>query len=247
MSYSSFARYYDALTRNADYKKRADYFCSVLERLGHNAGLTLDLACGTASFTLELAARGFDVFGLDSSAEMLSAAQQKSAETGYNILFICQQMQKLDLYGTVDTVVCTLDGINHLTNEKDVMETFRRVSLFLNPGGYFIFDANTVFKHKHILGNNVFVYDTEDVYCVWQNNFEGKSNRVAITLDFFERNGNFYTRSSEHFYERAYEALTLTDMLSRAGMQTVGVWENLSFKEPAADSEKILIAAQKPK
>ena len=59
--YSVFAQYYDRLTANAGYSRRAEYFLALLERLGHAPGLTLDLACGTGSLTLELFQRGVDV------------------------------------------------------------------------------------------------------------------------------------------------------------------------------------------
>ena len=79
MSYSSFAFYYDGLTRNVPYEKLADYLLQVLSRHGHVPGLCLDLACGTGSLTVALAKRGIDIYGVDGSMEMLSEAQQKAA------------------------------------------------------------------------------------------------------------------------------------------------------------------------
>lgn len=245
MSYSTFALYYDCLTHNVDYARRAEYFCTLMEQLGHNAGITLDLACGTGSLTVELAKRGLDVYGIDGSPSMLSVAQQKAADAGLNILFLCQQMQSIDLYGTVDTVICALDSINHLTGENDVQKTFKRVSLFLNPGGYFIFDINTIYKHRYVLANNTFVYDTEDVYCVWQNRYEEKTNRVAISLDFFGRQGNEYYRSSEQFYERAYSMEWIVSALEKAGLEAVGLYDDLSFQKPGDKTERTIVAAIK--
>lgn len=246
MSYSAFAKYYDSLTRNVDYSGRAEYLCRILKHLNHPAGLTIDLACGTGSLTLELAKRGFDVYGLDASPEMLSVAQQKAAALGNNILYVCQKMQEMDLYGTVDTAVCMLDSVNHLPSTADLQEAFRRVALFLNPGGYFIFDVNTLYKHRNVLADNVFVYDMEDVYCVWQNRCEEKSARVSISLDFFERNGKTYTRSSEHFYEYAYSPEKLQAMLKRAGLQIEDIWADGAFDVPEAHTERMVIAAVKP-
>ncbi|HEX3016514.1 MAG TPA: methyltransferase domain-containing protein [Caproicibacter sp.] len=246
MSYSSFARYYDSLTRNVDYAGHAEYLSRILERLKHKAGITLDLACGTGSLTLELAKRGLDVYGLDASPEMLSVAQQKAFNAGRNILFVCQKMQQMDLYGTVDTAVCMLDSVNHITSSKDLQESFKRVSLFLNPGGYFIFDVNTIYKHRNILAHNVYIYDMEDVYCVWQNAYEPRNDRVAITLDFFERHGKTYYRSSERFYERAYETDALKAMLEKAGLRTEAIWNDMSFDEPDQNAERIVVIARKP-
>lgn len=246
MSYAYFARYYDGLTKNVEYQKQADYLETLCERLGHAPGLTLDLACGTGSLTVELCKRGWDIYGIDGSPEMLSEAMQKASGEGLAVLFLCQKMQNIDLYGTVDTVVCSLDSINHLTVSQDVQKTFDRVSLFLNPGGYFIFDANTVYKHREILGNNTFVYDTKEVYCVWQNTFSASQNKVSINLDFFQRSGNAYYRSQESFSERAYAQKDLEAMLERAGLTVSGVFHEYSFDPPRETSQRLVYVARKP-
>ena len=186
MSYGVFADFYDGLTLNVDYARRASYIAVLFAKLGHNMGLTLDLACGTGSLTLELAKMGVDVYGVDGSEEMLSVASEKAFEQNIDTLFLCQKMQELDLYGTIDTCVCSLDSINHLTSENDVIETFRRIEKYLAPDGLFVFDANTVYKHRNILGDNCFIYDTDTVFCAWQNSYCEKDNRVDITLDFFK-------------------------------------------------------------
>ena len=114
MAYEVFADYYDRLTENVEYKARAEYILSLLEKFSHEAGLTLDLACGTGSLTLELKKLGVDIYGIDSSPDMLSVAHQKADEAGEEILYLCQKMQSIDLYGTIDTCLCTLDSINHI-------------------------------------------------------------------------------------------------------------------------------------
>lgn len=246
MSYGAFADYYDGLTTNVKYEAYADYLCQILEQQHHDAGITLDLACGTGSLTLALAECGLDVYGIDGSPEMLSVAQQKCAEQGKQILFLCQQMQRIDLYGTVNTVFCVLDSINHMTKEADVQKTFERVSLFLEPGGYFIFDVNTVYKHQTVLGNNTFVYDTNQVFCVWQNHYLGAPEHlVDIELDFFEREGQVYYRSSEQFQERAYSTEQLAQMLTNAGLEMVAVYEEMTFSAPKDDSQRLVFVTRK--
>lgn len=246
MSYAAFARYYDALTQDVDYAAHADYLLKVLNGFGRAPGRTLDIACGTGSLTLALAARGVEIFGLDASPEMLCFAQSKAAAAGYgDLLFICQKMQEMELCGTVDTALCSLDGMNHLTREKDVLETFCRISRSLNSGGYLLFDANTVYKHRCVLADNVFVFDTDGVYCVWQNEYRRRDNCVGITLDFFEREGTAYRRSTEHFYERAYSIRKLEALLQKAGLTVRAVWQDMEFVSPSGDAEKIMIAAEK--
>ena len=136
MSYDDFSRFYDLLTDNVEYEKRADYFCRLLSMCGINDGILLDLGCGTGSMSLAMAERGFDVIGIDSSVGMLNAAQQKMFESGKQMLLLNQTMEDLDLYGTIDCAICVLDGINHLDCANAVKTAFSKVSLFMNKGGY---------------------------------------------------------------------------------------------------------------
>lgn len=241
--YDIFARYYDALTANVDYAGRAAYLSRLLDKLGHKAGLTLDLACGTGSLTLELHKLGFDVYGVDSSVAMLNEAKDKAYDLEAEVLFLCQKMQSLDLYGTVDTVFCSLDSINHLPGAKEVLETFKRVAFFMNDDGWFIFDVNTPYKHEKVLGANTFVYDLEDIYCVWQNTYSPQDKSVAIELDFFERQGKTYTRSSERFSEQVYSPEEITDMLTQAGFDSIRIFGDMSFEAPAPEEQRLIFAA----
>ena len=88
MSYDDFSRFYDRLTDNVEYKKRADYFCRLLSMCGINEGILLDLGCGTGSMSVEMAKKGFEVIGVDSSVGMLNAAQQKMFESGVQTLLL---------------------------------------------------------------------------------------------------------------------------------------------------------------
>ena len=201
--YRDFSRFYDGLTFNVDYQKRADYFEEICARFSHPAGIVLDLACGTGSLTLALKKRGYDVYGVDASEDMLSRAMEKAYDEGLSVLFLCQDMRRLDLYGTINTCVCTLDSINHLTKKEDVQKAFDMVSFFMEKDGLFLFDVNTVYKHRRILGDNTFVYDTDEVFCVWQNSLK-ENNTVRIELNLFENDGDVYRRTTEEFCERAY-------------------------------------------
>ena len=244
-SYTAFSQYYDALTQNVGYAERADYLCRLLERWQHPAGITLDLACGTGSLTCELKKRGLDVYGIDASPDMLAQAQGKAGEQGLSILFLCQKMQQIDLYGTIATCFCTLDSINHLPGPEDVQRTFSRVALFMEQDGLFIFDVNTLYKHEEILGNHAFLYDTETVFCAWQNRYDPTSHRVHIDLDFFEKEGRVYRRSSEHFTETGYDPDTLEELLHAQGFGKVCRFADMTFDPPEETTQRIIFTAEK--
>lgn len=247
MSYGVFSEFYDALTANVSYDTVSQVLSSLLTRYGKSRGLLLDLACGTGSVSVRLAKKGYEVIGVDLSPEMLSEAQNKAYSAGQNILFLCQDMTALDLYGTVDAAVCTLDGLCHLPNEESVFAVLRKVSLFMNPGGVFLFDVNSVYKHRAVLGNNTFVYDTDDVYCVWQNTLLSDGVTVQMDLDFFEpvSDKGDYVRQSERFTERAYPRETLEAMLKKAGFTVLDVFDGYSGKPAHDTSERLLFAVRK--
>lgn len=245
MSYDVFSEYYDLLTDNVEYEKRANYFCRLLSLCGIKSGILLDLGCGTGSMSVEMSKRGFDVIGVDSSIGMLNVAQQKMIQSGQQLLLLNQNMEELDLYGTVDCAVCVLDGINHLGGEKSVKKTFEKVSLFMNAEGVFAFDVNTVYKHREVLADNVFVYEPDGIFCVWQNEYNADDNSVEISLDFFEEENGVYYRSGETFTERAYDLEEIKKWLNEVGFEVVGVFDDMTFDNAGTESERAVFLARK--
>lgn len=241
MGYEAFAGYYDFLTKNIDYKELAEYYDGLNVKFGGKRGIMLDLACGTGSLSVVLRDMGYDVIGTDISPEMLSIAVTKSHE---GIEYLCQDMTELDLYGTIDGTICSLDSINHLEDIDDVKSAFAKVSLFSNPGALFMFDVNTLYKHEIILGDNTFVYDTEEVYCVWQNEYCG-NGITDIYLDFFEKKDGVYYRYSDDFTETAYKREDIEKLLIETGFELLACYEYLTENEPAEDSEKLTFIARK--
>ena len=246
--YTVFARYYDVLTKNVDCGARAGYFDRLIQRYRPDAQLLLDLACGTGSLSVELTRLGYDVTGVDASADMLSFALNKNAALDRPVLYLHQPMERLDLYGTVDVTVCALDSINHLPDEAALTRVMEKVSLFTNPGGLFLFDVNTRYKHREVLGNNSFVYETPEVFCVWQNEYTEKDGRVDIRLDFFEpETGKTYRRSTEHFCERVFEPELLREMLACCGFRVLEVFEQDSMRPPSKQAQRLVFVAEKEK
>lgn len=245
-NYRFFAYYYDALTGNIDYRKRAEYFDSIIKKFGgKQGGILLDLACGTGLLSEEFAEMGYDVIGVDNSPDMLNEALDKKFDSGHNIQYLCQDMRKLDMFGTIDITISALDSLNHLESPQDLKQVFERVSLFAEPDGLFIFDMNTVYKHKNILANNVFIYETENVYCVWENNYHEKNNEVCINLEFFERDGEVYHRYSENFSETAYSLEYIDELVQNAGFEILAHYDDDSFEPVKDNSQRVIYVLRK--
>lgn len=243
MGYAAFAEFYDSLTENIDYEGIAEYYNRLNEKFGGIKGILLDLACGTGSLSVLFSKMGYDVIGTDISQEMLSIAVSKEHD---GIEYLCQSMTELDMFGTIDGTVCSLDSINHLDSIDDVRKTFEKVSLFSNKGALFMFDVNTIYKHENILADNTFVYDTDSVYCVWQNEYAGEG-RTDIYLDFFseDKKSGLYERYSDDFSETAYPAEVLEKLLIEAGFEVCACYEYLTENKPTETSEKLTFVARK--
>lgn len=246
--YHSFSYFYDKLTSNISYKERAEYFDKLIKKHNGNKNLLLDLACGTGSLSEEFSRMGYDVIGVDASEEMLNEALDKKFDSGLNIQYLCQDMTKLDMFGTIDVTICALDSINHLNSADEVQTTFDKVSLFCEPNGLFIFDVNMPYKHQNILADNTFIYDLDDVFCVWQNNFNPESNdyRVDISLDIFGKNENgLYERYYDELSEIAFEREIIEEMLVEAGFSVEAVYDFDTVNPPMVNSEKLVFVARK--
>lgn len=244
-SYDDFSGCYDMLTEDVNYSLNAEKILRLFEKYDRKPTLLLDLACGTGGFTFEFSKRNIDVIGVDRSEGMLAAALKKMPEGAQNPLFLNQSAEELELFGTVDGAVCLLDSLNHITDRAVLQKAFDRVSLFLEPKRLFIFDVNTQYKHSKILGNNTFVKECENTFCVWQNQCEdGKT--VDIFLDFFvEQSDGKFLRLCEDFSEKAYSDLEIKEIISSAGLEFLDALDFETLAPPKEISQRILYIVRK--
>ena len=244
-SYSQFAFVYDRLMNDVDYKGRTAYLLKLFKKFGKVPSLLLDVACGTGGFSNQFALKGIEVIGIDMSEEMLLVARENSEELETDVLFLCQKAEEIDLYGTVDGAICCMDSVNHITDIKKLKKAFEKVALFLEEGCLFIFDVNSVYKHEHVLADNTFVIEEEDVFCVWQNEYNKEKLITDISLDFFVDNSNGYDRYSEDFSERAYTEDELEMLLANSGFKIEAVYGDMTEKEPDNECQRLIYVARK--
>ena len=243
--YQTLSAYYDRLMPQADNEARADYLLALFARFGESPRSVLDLACGTGEMTKTLAKRGLDMTGVDGSEEMLAEAADKVMGFTPEVLLLKQDMRALDLRDTVDGAICLQDSLNHLLKTADLQAVFDRLRLFVAPGGLVLFDLNTPFKHREILGNHDFVLETEGLVCNWQNLYTEKTATVDMQLDFFEEQPDgCYVRTTDFVRERAYSLKTIRHILEKAEFSLCAVFADGTFESPAADCERWMLVAK---
>ncbi len=245
-TYDALAGCYDDMTEDVNYPAWADFLEKLFARSPHPVHTVLDLACGTGTMSFLLAQRGYELIGVDFSPEMLAIAAEKTVEgEGEPPIFLCQAMEELDLYGTVDACVCLLDSVNHVTRPDQLRKAFQRVWLFLEPGGLFVFDVHTP-AHLEGLDGGMFLDETEDAYCVWRTDYDPRRKICTYGMDVFRREGALWRREEEVHEERAYSPAELTDYLTQAGFQDIRQYGDRKLRSPRAEEARIFFTARKP-
>ena len=240
--YGPLAARYDALTGDVPYEALETWYETAFAHSGRAVHTVLDLCCGTGTLSLLLAEHGYEMICVDASEEMLSVFQQKLCELPEGVvapMLLCQRAEKLDLYDTVDAAVCSLDGVNYMRPET-LPEVFRRLHLFVAPGGMLVFDVNTAAKLAALDGQ-VFLDETEDTYCVWRTEYH--RGLCTYYMDLFRRRGDgAWRRSAEVHRQRAYSVEELTAWLAAAGFGDVRVYGDMRMRRPRADEQRVYIS-----
>lgn len=267
-SYSAFAYVYDELMDNVPYDEWAEYLIGLLKENGVAEGLVCELGCGTGQMTRRLAAAGYDMIGIDLSEEMLDVAREQEygayegecdldeeADTDEpSILYLQQDMREFELYGTVSAVVSICDSMNYMTTDEDLLQVFRLVNNYLDKDGVFIFDMNTEYKYKELMGDTTIAENREDVSFIWENLYDGEKrlNEYCLTLfakaevdeDDEESGAPLYEKYEEVHLQRAYPLEEVKRLLAEAGMTFVAAYDVLTHEAPGPECERMYIVAK---
>lgn len=243
--YGSFAQVYDMFMDNIDYPQWEKYLKGLLCTFGVEDGLVLELGCGTGSMTELLAADGYDMIGVDNSEDMLEIAQEKKSASGKDILYLLQDMREFELYGTVRAVVSVCDSMNYILEEEELLEVFRLVNNYLDPGGVFIFDMNTRYKYEQIQDETI-AENREEGSFIWDNYFDDESgiNEYELAIFIPEGDDGLYRKYEEVHYQRAYETETVRRLLEQAGLSVEAVYDAFTQNAPTPESERVYFVAR---
>ena len=261
-AYTSFASVYDTFMDNVPYGEWGGYIYTLLCRYGVKSGIILDLGCGTGTITEILAGYGYDMIGVDNSEDMLELAMEKRMASGYDILYLLQDMREFELYGTVRAVVSVCDSVNYITEPEELAGVFRLVNNYLDPGGIFIFDFNTEYKYREVMGDCTIAEDRGPCSFIWDNCYyeEERINEYDLTLfiregtalgqnegaeeDDTEENGALYRKYTETHFQRGYTLEEIRELLSSAGLIFQAAYDMDTREAAGEKSERVCVIAR---
>ena len=245
-AYTSFAQVYDLFMDEVPYDEWCARIADTLKEYGIEEGLVLDLGCGTGSMTERMAARGFDMIGVDVSEEMLELADAKRRKSGQDILYLQQDMRNFELYGTVRAIISVCDSLNYIPEEEQLLQVFGLAYNYLDPDGAFLFDMNTVYKYEKILGESTIAENREEGSFIWENYYDEQEhlNEYDLTIYVQEDDGR-YSRFEETHFQRAYETERILKLLDEAGFQTEKLLDADTKEAAGQQTERIFVAARK--
>lgn len=266
-SYTAFAYVYDELMDNVPYDEWARYLTGLLKEYGVSEGLVCELGCGTGQMTRRLAAAGYDMIGIDLSEDMLNIAREKEYEEvdastsgeeeacadggAASVLYLQQDMRSFELYGTVSAIVSICDSMNYITSEEDMLSVFRLVNNYLDKGGIFIFDLNTEYKYKELLGDTTIAENREEISFIWDNLYDEEKHLNEYSLTLFtrvwteeEEETSLYEKQEEVHLQRAYSLEEIKALLAKAGLEFLAAYDVLTHEMPGAQCERMYIIAR---
>lgn len=258
-AYTGFARVYDLFMDNVPYWEWSRYLLSLLKEYGAKDGIVLELGCGTGKMTRLLSRAGYDMIGIDNSEEMLQMAReaeyeakeypavQAESESREDILYLLQDMREFELYGTVKAVVSICDCVNYILKEEELLQVFRLVNNYLDPGGVFIFDLNTLYKYREVLGENVICENRKEGSFIWENFYDEKEKLNQYDLTLFlreEESSPLYRKYEETHFQRGYELKQVKMLLEQAGMEVLAVYDGYTREPVRDDSQRVTVIAR---
>ena len=190
--------------------------------------LACDLACGTGTTALDLAARGFRMYGVDLSPGMCRAARRKARERKLPLRVIQADMRDFRLPEPVDLILSEYDAINHVPRHSDLRRVSSAVAGALNPGGWCFFDVNNLAGFDKYWRGTLWS-EKPGIVLAMNSGHNLKRRRAWCDCEWFVQEGRLWRRHTERVEEVCWTEEEIRDVLTAAGFGQVQEWDAASF------------------
>ncbi|WP_138415672.1 class I SAM-dependent DNA methyltransferase [Aquibacillus sediminis] len=246
MSYAKMAQVYDSLMEDAPYDEWTEFAIHMFTKYGNgDVRNVIDLGCGTGQITTRLAQEGYDMSGVDLSADMLTYAQHHALEQQVSIKWFQQDLRQLQGFHGFDAVISFCDVINYITNEEDVKQVFKHVNSMLEMNGLFLFDVHSMAHVENDLKDQTFAEVYDDLSYIWLCQPGEHEGEVHHDLTFFVLDESQYDRFDENHQQRTYPVHVYNQWLIDNGFEAKGVFADFSVDQVQSDGERLFFVYEK--
>jgi SAM-dependent methyltransferase len=230
------------------YESWVEYVQLLLEVTEAAPHRILDCACGTGNVSFELARHGYEVTGVDVSAAMIEAAQQKllENEAPLPLNFVCADLADFDLGEKFDAATCLFDSVNYFLDPSKLERAFVQIGKHIESGGVFVFDMNTPWAFEANLLTQRNRDPRKALHNDWRAQYDASTRICDVTMQFERRadDGRIETFSEVH-RERAYARSEVTAMLVQTGWKLLKVYDAYTLNPPHDRSERWYFVARR--
>jgi SAM-dependent methyltransferase len=219
-----------------------------LAMLGAQGGeRVLDMACGTGRHSHELARRGFEVVGVDISADLLAIAEADAEAESLSATFLAADLRELDFDEEFDLVLNLNDGaIGYFETEEENHRTFEVIAAALRPGGRNLLQLpNVLYAEAHLpqktwIAGEGMVELIDHRWDARTRYLEGSTMPILV-------GETFEGVSPIPFRQRLYSIEELTEIYASVGMEFAGTFRGTGKPRPPKDSQfEVFFAGRKP-
>lgn len=243
--FDAYSRYYDLLYSDKDYPGEAAYIVSLLKRQGITRGSLLEFGSGTGKHGRILAEAGYQVHGIERSAEMVGLVQQGNG-------FTCEQgdICNVQLGKCFDAVLSLFHVISYQITNASLNAVFARAAEHLESGGLFIFDiwySPAVYTQRPSVRVKRMADEHVNIIRIAEPIIYSKENRVDVNYTIFstdKSNGAVQTLKETH--PMRHFTLPELDFLANVhSFARINAEEFLTGKQPDESTWGVCITMKK--
>jgi len=220
-----------------------------LEELGIVPKKVLDIACGEGSFAVGMAKLGYEVTGVDQSPQMIALAESRAVEEDVSVEFFVEDMRSVPFFNEFDLVTCFFDSLNYMLTIKDLQEAFQNAYQALKPGGFLIFDMNTIFglAVEWMQAKTYVQNEADDFIEIHRQEYDYENQIATMHITIFKQRGALWERIDEAHHERGYPIADLQYLLTQMGFEISGMYGSLRKRtEVNSNSPRVWFVNRKP-
>ncbi|MCC7230035.1 MAG: class I SAM-dependent methyltransferase [Fimbriimonadaceae bacterium] len=234
-SFTDVAPYYDELMRQVPYRMWVGYYLLLLSHQDVRPTSILDVCCGTGTMCEFLTEEGYEMAGVDLSAEMIRVAKKKAGRNRHVIQYEVGDAAEFEMGRQFDAALSFFDSLNNILEEERLQGAFHQIAKHIKPGGSFIFDVNTAFAFETDLFDQDNLNKASSLRYQWRGDWNPETQIITVTMNFWKNGQEF----QEIHRQRAYPDAMIRAMLERAGFTQIRAFHSYTLNPPRHQSDRI--------